>query len=69
MLSHEYNIIIDRDVGAPGYGIEVIYVLNANNKQFISMLMVTVKLTDAADYDSNMAMHTSTAKIDIILAS
>ena len=35
MLEHSYNIIIDRVVGAPGYGIEVVDGLNDNYKRFL----------------------------------
>ena len=68
MLAHAYNFIIDHVVGAPGHEKEVLDVLNANEKRFISMLMATVKLTGSTDYDSYMAMYPSTTNTDIILA-
>ena len=37
MLVHVYNIIIGRRIGALGHGREVVYVINASNKRFISM--------------------------------
>ena len=48
MLSHVYNIVIDSDVGAPGYGEDFINGLNSTNKRFLSMLMITVQLLGAA---------------------
>ena len=68
MLAHTYNIIIDSGVGASGHGIKVVDGLNANDRQFLSMLMKTVQLPDAADYDSHMEIYTSTANTDIGLA-
>ena len=68
MLAHAYNIITDRGVGAPGHVREVVDGFNATNKRFILMLMKTVKLPGASDYDSQMAMHNSTANTDISLS-
>ena len=67
MLEHAYNIIIDHGVGAPEHVREVFDGLNATEKGFLSMLITTVQLTGVADYNSQMAMHTSTANIDISL--
>ena len=50
MLAHACNIIIDRGVGAPGHGREVVDVLNATDKKYISMLMTTVQLPGASAY-------------------
>ena len=62
MLAHAYNLIINCGVGSPLHGREVVNSLNATEKRFISMLMKTVQLPDAADYDLRMAIHTSTEK-------
>ena len=42
MLVHAYNITIDHDVGAPGHGREVVNVLNATEKWFLSVIITTV---------------------------
>ena len=68
MLEHAYNIIIYRSVGDPGHGRDVIDGLNDTHKIFISMLMTTVQLTGAEDYESQMEVHTSTENKDISLA-
>ena len=68
MLVHVYNIIIDRSGGSPGHVREVVYGLNDNGKKLISMLITTVQLTGASDYDSQMLMHTSTENTDISLS-
>ena len=67
MLEHEYNIILDRSVVEPVHCIEVVGGFNATYKSFLSMLMTTVQLPGAAYYNSHMALHTSTANIDIII--
>ena len=67
MLAHSYNIIIDHVVGATVHGRESVGGFNATNKRLLSMLIITLQLPGAAYYDSQMAMHTSTANIDIIL--
>ena len=67
MLAHKYNIMIDSDVGAPGHGREVVDGLNATNF-FLSMSTTTVQLPVALAYESQTAMHTSTANTDISLA-
>ena len=68
MLTNAYNIIIYRSVGDPGHGRDVIDGLNDTHKIFISMLMTTVQLTGAEDYESQMEVHTSTENKDISLA-
>ena len=69
MLAHAYNIIIIHGVGSPVHGIDFVGSLNANYKQFLSMLMKNMKLPIVASYDSYMAIHTSIANTDISLAS
>ena len=68
MLSHAYNIVIDRDVGSPGHGKYVVDCLNATNKRFISMLMKTVQLTGAATNKSQTVMNTYMSNKYISLA-
>ena len=68
MLSHAYNTIIDRSVGEPRHGREFVGDLNATDKRSLSMLMTKLKLPGTAEYDSNIAMYTSTLNIDIIIA-
>ena len=68
MLAHAYNTIIDRGVGAPGHGREVVGGLSYTEKWFISILIITVQLPSAASCESQMAMHTSTSNTDISLA-
>ena len=52
MLAHAYNIIIDHDVGSPVHDREFFDSLNANDKSFISMIMIYVQLPGAAAYES-----------------
>ena len=60
MLAHAYNIIIDCVVRSPGHGSEFVDGLNANKKQFLSMLMKNMQNNGAAAYDTQVEMHTST---------
>ena len=68
MLAHAYKIIIYLGVGTLGHGREVIEGLNATNKSFISMLIITMQLPGEEAYELQMAMHTSTENTDISLA-
>ena len=61
VLTHAYNIIIDLGVGAPVHGREFVGGFNDTDKQFLSMLIITVQLSVTAAYDSQMEIHTSTA--------
>ena len=49
MLTHAYNIIIDRGDGAPGHGGDFFDGLNTTEKWFLSMLMEIVKVPGAED--------------------
>ena len=51
ILTYEYNIIIDGVVGETGHEREVFDGLNATYKSFISMLMITIQLPGAEDYE------------------
>ena len=68
ILAHAYNIIINRGVGAPVYGRDVVDDLNDTDKRFISMLMTTVQLSCAAAYESQIEINTTTANTYISLA-
>ena len=68
ILSQAYNIIFEYGVSAPGYGREVVNVLNTTEKSFLFQLMTTVQLPSLKDYDTNMAMHSATHNSDISLA-
>ena len=59
MLSHEYNFVIDRGVGAPVHGKDIEDVWNATSKRFISMEMKDVQLPGEFTNNSQMVMHTS----------
>ena len=52
ILSHVYNILIDRGGVAPGHGKYIVYGLKANHKMFLSTVMKTVQLPGAATRDS-----------------
>ena len=67
MLTHAYNIVIDRIFGAPVHDREVVGGLNATDKRFFSVFITTVQLSSESSYSSHMAMHTSTLTIDISL--
>ena len=58
MLSHAYNILIDRGVEASGHGNYVVDGLKATERRFLSMLMTTVQLPGATTNDSHMVMQT-----------
>ena len=68
MLSHAYTILIYFCVGSPGHGKYVVDGLNANEKSFITMLMTTVQLTDAATNNSHMVIYTTMSNTDISIA-
>ena len=68
IFAHAYNIIIDCGVVAPLHGRYFVDYLNAAEKQFISMIITTVKLPGSDTYDSQMKMHTTTENTTIILA-
>ena len=62
MLSHAYYILIDRSIGSPGNGREVVDGLNATNKRMIAMLMTKLQIPCDEDYDTHMEMNTPTPK-------
>ena len=68
VMSQCYSIIIDRGIGAPGHGKEVVDGINAVDKCYIYRLMSTVQLPGSIRFDSNIQMHTGTEKEDVSLA-
>ena len=60
MLAHVYDIIIYQGVGTPGHVRDVVYGINATDKQIVSMLMENVQFTGTKEYYYNMAMYTTT---------
>ena len=67
MLAHIYNIIIDRKIVSPGSARDVIDGLNDTDKLFLPMFMTTVRLHGEARYDSQMKIHASNVKAEIII--
>ena len=47
MLLHAYQITIDRAVGAPGHGKDVVDGLNAVDKNYLFKLMSRIKVPEA----------------------
>ena len=62
MLSHSYNIIISRSVGAPGHMREVVGGLDATSKRVLSILMENLQLSSSKGYDTHMSMNTAIKK-------
>ena len=60
MLYHAHYIIIYCGVEAPGHVKDVVDGINATDKIYLSMLMTTVQLPNAATNNSQIVMHTST---------
>ena len=65
MLSQAFYVIINRGIISPVHDREVVYFLNAIEKSFIFQLMLTVKMTGAKVYDTQMVMHTGTCTSDL----
>ena len=57
MLSHIYNIVVDRSAGSPGHGKDVVDGLNTTYKRFISILMTAVQLHGTATNNAHKGMH------------
>ena len=58
-MSNAYNNVIYRGFGTPEHGKYIVYGLNANEKMFLTILMITVQLPDASTNESQIVMHTS----------
>ena len=56
MLSHFFNVIIDRGISSPIHGREVLDGLNAIEKGFPLQLVSRVQLPGAKGYDTQMLM-------------
>ena len=67
MFSRAYNIVVYRCVESPGHVKDFVYVLNATDKSFLSMLIKTVQLPGVATNYSQMIMHASMSNTDISL--
>ena len=52
MLSHEFSVIVDGGISAPGHSREVVDVLNTIDKKNLLQLMPTVQLTGSNAYDT-----------------
>ena len=68
-MSQCYSFIIDQGIIAPGYGKEVVYVLNAVDSNYIYQLMSNVQIPGSNIFDSCTQMHTSNQNNDVILAN
>ena len=68
MLSQAFSIIIDRGISAPGYGREVLYGLNAIDKEFLFQLIPTAQMPGEKRYDKHMVIQTGTRTSNVGLA-
>ena len=68
ILSQAYIIITDCGVSAPGYGREVVDILNFTYKMPILQLKETMKINGSKGCDTQIAMHSATHKADVILS-
>ena len=68
VMSQTYSLIIDRVISAPGYGKEVVDLLNSVDKRYIYQLMSKVQLPGSIIFDSQIKMHTGTENKDVSLA-
>ena len=62
ILSHDYDIIIDRGVGSPIRGQYIGGNINATYKRFIPMLMANFNMSGYKGYDNHMEIQTTTQK-------
>ena len=67
VMSQCYSIIIDQGISTPGYGKEVVDVLNDVDKRYIYQLMSSVQLPGSSIFYSQIQMHTSNQKDDVSL--
>ena len=68
MFSHAHDIKIDPVIGETGYGKNAVDGINATGRGYFSMLMTTVKLSNAAINNSLMVMYTLKENANISLA-
>ena len=57
-LSAKYNINIDRAIGAPGHGKDIVDGLNAVDKHYLKKLMRITKTADETELDIKKSMYT-----------
>ena len=57
LLSKEYNIVIDRAVGAPGHGKDVVDGLNAVDKAFLKKAIMGNKNPEQVQTSKDMLAH------------
>ena len=67
-MSQDYNIITGHGVSELGNDREVVDVLNTTDKRFTFQLMITVKLHVSKRYDTQIEIHSTAHKADVILA-
>ena len=58
LLSVHFHVAIDRAIGAPGHGKDIIDALNAIDKQFLRAKMCMIGTPEANDGTARMAAHT-----------
>ena len=68
MFSQDFNITIYLCISSPGYGKEVLDVLDATDKIFVFRLMNTVQLTGSQQFGTKITMHAPTHNDDVNLA-
>ena len=51
IIAYKYGIIIDRAIGAPGHGKDIVDGLNAVDKQYLKGCMRTIKTADETEFD------------------
>jgi hypothetical protein len=57
VLSAQFQIVIDRAIGAPGHGKDIVDGLSATDKQFLRKKMCMIGTPEANDGTSRMAAH------------
>jgi hypothetical protein len=55
LLSAVHNIVIDRAIGAPGHGKDIVDGLNATDKRFLASKMRMIGLPEGSDAENRMA--------------
>lgn len=59
-LAHHYGITIDRAIGAPGYGKDIVDAMNAIDKMFIASCMCLIGTLKADDKERLMSAESMT---------
>ena len=68
MLLQYFSVIVDRDIRAPGHGIELVYGLNATERMFLLQFISTVQVPGEKGYDTQMVIVSGTHTYDVSLA-